>query len=164
MIRTGVPGGILGAADVVTAYKNLKHVERDFRITKADDLDLRPVYHYLAGRVRGHVLICMLACYLTWHLRQALAELTFTDQHIPVPADPVMPAQRSPQARAKDAAKLNSHKLPVSSYQDLLAHLSTLSRQVITFAGQKTEKLTIPTPVQCRAFELVAAPVPLTLQ
>jgi len=164
VIRTSVPGGILGAADVVTAYKNLKHVERDFRITKADDPGLRPVYHYLEDRVRGHVLICMLACHLTWHLRQALAELTFTDQHIPVPADPVMPAQRSPQARAKDAARLNSHKLPVSSYQDLLAHLSTLSRQVITFAGQKIEKLTTPTLVQRRAFELLAAPVPLTLQ
>ncbi len=105
VIRTSVPGDILDAAAAVTAYKNLKHLERDFRITKADDLDLRPIHHYLNGRVRGHVLICVLACYLTWHLRQALAELTFTDQHIPAPADPVAPAQRSDQARAKDAAK-----------------------------------------------------------
>ena len=164
VIRTSVPGGILDAAGAVGACKDLKHVERDFRITKADDLDLRPIHHYLAGRVRGHVLICMLACYLTWHLRQALAELTFTDQHIPAAADPVAPAQRSAQARAKDAAKHNHDGLPVRKYRDLLAHLSTLDRQTITFAGRQIQKLTIPTPVQHRAFELIGAPIPLTLQ
>src|SRR5450755_1005036 len=164
VIRTSVPADVLDAAAAVSAYKDLKYAERDFRITKADDLDLRPIHHYLAGRVRGHVLICILACYLTWHLRQALAELTFTDQHIPAPADPVAPAQRSAQARAKDAAKHTPAGLPVTSYQDLLGHLSTLSRQAIDFAGQKTEKLTTPTPVQARAFELLGAPVPLALR
>jgi hypothetical protein len=164
VIRTSVDGGILDGAGVVTAYKDLKYVERDFRITKADDLDLRPIHHYLADRVRGHVLICMLACYLTWHLRTALAELTFTDQHIPAPADPVAPARRSAQARAKDATKHNSHRLPVRSYQDLLGHLATLTRQTISFAGQKIEKLTTPTPVQARAFELLGTPVPLALR
>jgi hypothetical protein len=163
VIRTSVPAGTLDAAGAVTAYKDLKHVERDFRITKADDLDLRPIHHYLAGRVRGHVLICMLACYLTWHLRQALADLTFTDPHIPAPTDPVAPAQRSPQARAKDGAKHNSDGLPVYRYRDLLAHLATLDRQTITFNGQAIEKLTTPTPVQRRAFELLGATVPLTI-
>jgi hypothetical protein len=163
VIRTSVPATTLDAAAAVTAYKNLKHVERDFRITKADDLDLRPIHHYLAGRVRGHVLICMLACYLTWHLRQALAELTFTDQHIPAPADPVAPAQRSAQAKAKDAAKHNHHGLPVYRYRDLLAHLATLDRQTITFNGRAIEKLTTPTPVQRHAFELLGATVPLAI-
>jgi hypothetical protein len=163
VIRTSVPASILDAASAVTAYKDLKHVERDFRITKADDLDLRPIHHYLAGRVRGHVLICMLACYLTWHLRAALAELTFTDQHIPAPADPVAPAQRSAQARAKDGAKHTPDGLPVYRYRDLLAHLATLDRQTITFAGQKIEKLTTPTPVQHRAFELLGTAVPLAI-
>src|SRR5258706_2868064 len=93
VIRTSVTGDTLSPAGVITAYKDLKYVERDFRITKADDLDLRPIHHYLAERVRGHVLICMLACYLTWHLRQALAELTFTDPDITAPADPVAPAR-----------------------------------------------------------------------
>jgi hypothetical protein len=164
VIRTSVNAETLGSADVVTAYKNLKYVERDFRITKADDLDLRPIYHYLADRVRGHVLICMLACYLTWHLRHALAELTFTDQHIPAPADPVAPAQRSARAKAKDASKHTPGGLPAYRYRDLLEHLSTLDRQTINFAGQRIGKLTSPTPVQRRAFELLGAPVPLTLQ
>ncbi|MGE5292019.1 MAG: IS1634 family transposase [Micromonosporaceae bacterium] len=163
VIRSNVDAETLDSAGVVTAYKNLKYVERDFRITKADDLDLRPIYHYLAGRVRGHVLICMLACYLTWHLRQALAELTFTDQDIPLASDPVLPARRSHAARAKDAAKLNGDKLPVRKYGDLLEHLSTLDRQTIVFAGQRIDKLTTPTPVQRRAFELLGIPVPLTL-
>src|SRR5260370_12262238 len=151
--RASGPGGILDAADTITAYKNLKHVERDFRITKADDLDLRPIHHYLAGRVRAHVLICMLACYLTWHLRQALAELTFTDQHIPHASDPVAPARRSDQARAKDGAKRNAQGLPVYRYRDLLAHLSTLDRQTITSARRPIANLTSPTPVLRPAFD-----------
>jgi hypothetical protein len=163
VIRTSVAAGTLDAGAVVTTYKNLKHVERDFRITKADDLDLRPIHHYLADRVRGHVLICMLACYLTWHLRQTLAELTFTDQHIPQPTDPVAPAQRSPQATAKDGAKHNHDGLPAYRYRDLLTHLATLDRQTITFNGQALTKLTAPTPVQRRAFELLGATVPLTI-
>ena len=164
VIRTSVKPAILDSTAAVTAYKNLKHVERDFRITKADDLDLRPIHHYLADRVRAHVLICMLACYLTWHLRKALAELTFTDQEIPEPEDPVAPARRSLSAQNKDAAKATRHGLPLYRYKDLLAHLATLTRQVINFNGQKIEKLTIPTPVQAHAFDLLDAPVPLTLR
>ncbi|MGD0687487.1 MAG: IS1634 family transposase, partial [Streptosporangiaceae bacterium] len=79
VLRTPVPADELDAAAVVTAYKNLKYVERDFRHIKSDDLDLRPVFHRLEERVKAHVLICMLACYLTWHLRRAWAPLTFTD-------------------------------------------------------------------------------------
>ena len=67
VIRTPLPAGELDSAGTVTAYKNLKYVERDFRHIKSDDLDLRPVFHRLEKRVRGHVLICMLAAYLTWH-------------------------------------------------------------------------------------------------
>ncbi len=101
VLRTPVPASQLDAPGVVTAYKNLKYVERDFRHLKADDLDLRPVYHYLEERVKAHVLICMLGCYLTWHLRRAWAPLTFTDQNPPAGGDPVAPASRSPAAQAK---------------------------------------------------------------
>ena len=105
VLRTPVPAAELDAPAVVTAYKNLAYVERDFRSIKSDDLDLRPVFHRLEERVRAHVLICMLACYLTWHLRQAWAPLTFTDQDPPAPDNPVAPARRSPAAQAKASAQ-----------------------------------------------------------
>jgi len=79
VIRTSLDAESLDGPGVVTAYKNLSHVERDFRVIKTDDLDLRPIFHYLPDRVRAHVLLCMLAAYLTWHLRKALAPLPFTD-------------------------------------------------------------------------------------
>jgi Transposase DDE domain len=164
VIRTSMTHETLDSAQTVTTYKNLKHVERDFRIIKTDDLDLRPIHHYLDKRVRAHVLICMLAAYLTWHLREALAELTFTDQHIPHRDDPLTPAQRSPQATTKDATKHTPDGLPLHRYKDLLHHLSTLDRQIINFGGQRIEKLTTPTPVQRRAFELLGTPIPVTLR
>ena len=111
VLRTPVPAGQLDAPGVVTAYKNLKYVERDFRHIKADDLDLRPVYHYLQERVQAHVLICMLACYLTWHLRKAWAPLTFTDEDRPPavtlrppPAVPPPPRPRPPASTTRPTA------------------------------------------------------------
>ena len=102
----------LGPAEAVTAYKNLKYVERDFRHIKSDDLDLRPVFHRLEKRVKGHVLICMLAAYLTWHLRQAWAPLTYTDEEPPAAGEPRHPrtplgirrGQGIPPARRATAA------------------------------------------------------------
>ncbi len=104
VLRTPVPASEMDPPAVVTAYKNLKYVERDFRHIKADDLDLRPVFHRLEERVRAHVLICMLACYLTWHLRRAWAPLTFTDEDPPAPASPVAPARRSARRRPRPPA------------------------------------------------------------
>ena len=101
VLRTSVPADALDPAAVVTGYKNLANVERDFRILKVDDLDLRPIHHRLTDRVKAHVLICMLACYLIWHLRQAWAPMTFTDEHPPQRDNPVAPAQRSASADAK---------------------------------------------------------------
>jgi hypothetical protein len=151
------------AADVVRIYKNLKYVERDFKTIKIDDLDVRPIRHYLATRVEAHLLICMLAAYLTWHLRQAFAPLTFTDENIPAPADPVAPARRSPRAAAKDAVKETPDGMTLYRYRDLLGHLATLTRQVINFNGQQIEKITTPTPVQARVFDLLGSPVPVRL-
>ncbi len=163
VIRTSLAAERLDAAGVVGAYKNLAHIERDFRSIKSDDLDLRPVRHYLTNRVKAHILLCLLAAYLTWHLRGALAPLTFTDENIPQPSDPVEPAQRSAQATATDAAKTTTDGLPVYDYPGLLAHLGQLTRNTVAFAGQRFEKIANPTPVQRRAFELLGAPVPLTL-
>ena len=163
VIRTTITADAANAPGVVQTYKNLKYVERDFKTIKIDDLDIRPIRHYLAGRVEAHLIICMLAAYLTWHLRQAFAPLTFTDEDIPEPADPVIPARRSLQAAVKDAVKETPDGLPLYRYRDLLEHLATLDRHVINFAGQRIEKITTMTPVQARAFDLLGSPVPVRL-
>ena len=163
VIRSTITADAADAPAVVKVYKNLKYVERDFRTIKIDDLDVRPIRHYLAGRVGAHLLIAMLAAYLTWHLREAFAPLTFTDENIPDPADPVIPAARSLQATIKDAVKQTPDGLPLYRYRDLLEHLATLDRQIINFSGQRIEKLTLPTPVQARAFGLLGSPVPVRI-
>jgi hypothetical protein len=166
VLRTAVPAAELDAAGVVTAYKNLKNVERDFRSIKADDLDLRPVFHRLEERVRSHVLICMLGCYLTWHLRKAWAPLTFTDEDPPAPADPVLPATRSARAQAKASCQHDETGRPYRSFRGLLAHLATLTRNQVRFAGTTAAvpMLAEPTSTQREAFDLIGAPIPLTLK
>ena len=166
VIRTPIPASELDAPSVVTAYKNLKYVERDFRHIKSDDLDLRPVFHRLEERVRAHVLICMLACYLTWHLRRALAPLTFTDQDPPAPANPVAPARRSAAAQAKASGQHGPAGEPYRSFRALLDHLATLTRNQVRFAGTRATvpMLTEPTSTQRQAFDLLRAPIPLTLK
>jgi hypothetical protein len=166
VLRTPVPADQLDAPAVVTAYKNLKYVERDFRHIKSDDLDLRPVFHRLEERVKAHVLICMLACYLTWHLRQAWAPLTFTDEHPPAPASPVVPARRSPDAQAKASRQHDAAGRPCRSFRGLLAHLATLTRNQVRFAGIQATvpMLTEPTSTQREAFDLAGVPIPLTLK
>ncbi len=166
VLRTPVPASQLDAAGVVTAYKNLKYAGRDFRHIKADDLDLRPVYHRLEERVKAHVLICMLGCYLTWHLRRAWAPLTFTDEDPPAGGDPVTPAQRSPRARAKASAQHDETGRLYRSFRGLLGHLATLTRNQVRFAGAPATvpMLTEPTSEQREAFTLIGAPIPLTLK
>jgi len=151
------------AAGVVRAYKNLANVERDFRHVKADDLDLRPIHHRLDDRVRGHVLICFLAAYLVWHLRAALAPLTFTDETPPERDNPVGPAHRSPGASAKAARKTNAAGEPVRGFRELLDHLGTLTRNHIRAGTAEFDLLATPTPTQRRAFQLLGTPIPLTL-
>jgi hypothetical protein len=166
VIRTPVSHAELDAAGVVTAYKNLKYVERDFRHIKSDDLDLRPVFHRLERRVKAHVLICMLAAYLTWHLRQAWAPLTYTDEEPPAPASPVAPARRSASADAKASRQHDQDGRPYHSFPGLLAHLGTLTRNELRFAGAPATVpvLAEPTSQQRQAFELIGAAIPLTLR
>ena len=113
VIRTTVAAEQMDAAKVVATYKSLARVERDFRSLKAIDLDLRPIHHWTETRVRAHVFICMLAAYLAWHLRQAWAPLTWTDEYRP---DPVDPAQRSHAADHKAATKTTTDDLPATTY------------------------------------------------
>jgi Transposase DDE domain len=167
VIRTTIGPEQMNPAKVVATYKSLARVERDFRSLKAIDVDLRPIHHYTETRVRAHVFICMLAAYLAWHLRAAWAPLTFTDEHRPDPADPVAPARRSPAADRKAATKTTTDDQPASSFTALLDHLATLTRNHLRVAGHDTsgfDLLAVPTPTQRRAFELIGAPIPLTLK
>jgi hypothetical protein len=166
VLRTPVTAGELDSPAVVTAYKNLKYVERDFRHIKSDDLDLRPVFHRLEERVKAHVLICMLACYLTWHLRRAWAPLTFTDQDPPQQDNPVTPARRSVRAQAKASGQHDPAGQPYHSFRGLLEHLATLTRNQVRFTGTRATVpvLTEPTSTQREAFDLIGAPIPLTLR
>jgi len=165
VLRTSVDAHTLDAAGVVTGYKNLAHIERDFRSIKTDDLDLRPIHHRLTERVKAHVLICMLACYLTWHLRKAWAPLTFTDEHPPHRDNPVAAAKRSPAAQAKASRQHDPHGDPLRSFRGLLDHLATLTRNDVTFTDTTTPipMLAEPTPHQRRAFELIGTTIPLTI-
>ncbi len=168
VLRTNVPAETLPAHGVVTAYKNLANVERDFRSIKVDDLALRPIHHRLEDRVRAHVLIAMLAAYLVWHLRRAWAPLTFTDQDQPQRDNPVAPARRSTAAARKASRRRDDRDQPVRSFRDLLEHLGTLTRNDLRYGTDTTlpvvPTLALHTPTQRRAFQLLDQPIPLTVK
>lgn len=155
----------LDTPDMIRAYKSLANVEKDFRSIKTIDIDLRPVYHHLEGRVRGHVFLCFLAAHLTWHLRRTLAELTYTDETPLTREDPVAPAVRSQAAKTKTNNRTSTTGLPLHTYQNLLNHLATLTRNDIQYGsnGPVIPTLAEPTPVQRRVFDLLGTPVPTTL-
>ena len=127
---------------------------------------LRPIYHRLPDRVRAHVLIVMLAGYLTWHLRRTLAPLTFTDERPPTPTDPVAPAQRSAAASRKASRRKNDANQPVRSFRTLLEHLATNTRNDIQYGtdGPIVPTLAVPTHTQRRVFELLDTTIALTLK
>jgi hypothetical protein len=169
VLRTSLSGEQIDAAGTVRAYKSLAKVERAFRCIKSVDLDLRPVFHWTAPRVRAHVLLCMLAYYLEWHMRQPLAAMLF-DDHDRAAAEaqrtsPVAKAQVSKAAQRKASTQRvaagdaePSHAQPVHSFRTLLGDLATLTRNTVCFGGQKTLTVqTTPTPVQRRALSLLGA-------
>jgi hypothetical protein len=162
ILRTSLTENDLPAEDVVRAYKNLEQAERAFGSLKGPELQIRPIHHRLETRVRAHVLICMLAYYLTWHLKAAWKPLLFTDEHRPTSPDPVAKAVRSPAAQQKAQTKQTSTGQPAHSYRTLLAELATQTRNTTRLAGSTStfEKLTKPTRLQAEALDLVAnAPV-----
>jgi hypothetical protein len=162
VLRTSVAADTLTPAAVVESYKNLAHLKGDFRSIKTDDLDLRLIHHRLDERVKAHVLICLLACYLVWHLRKAWAPLTYTDEHPPARDNPVAPAQRSPAAQAKTSRYHDPDGNPLHSFHGLLDHLATLTRNDIHYHGTKTDVPTLaePTQDQHRVFDPSVGEVP----
>lgn len=166
IVRTSLGAEVLDDAAAVRSYKSLSRVERAFRCIKTVDLQVRPIHHWLAGRVRAHVFLCMLAYYVEWHMRQKLAPLLFddTDKEAAEAAreSPVAKAQRSPEAIKKQTTGLTKDGLPVHSFRTLLADLATLASNTIVTAVAPNLPLTVltrPTEVQRRAFELLGVAV-----
>jgi hypothetical protein len=160
VLRTNVPADSLNAAQAVAAYKGLAHVERAFRSIKTVDIELRPVFHWAAPRVRAHVLLCMLAYYLEWHMRARLAPMLF-DDHDRAAAEalrssPVAKAQPSPAAKRKAKTKHTDDGLPVHSFRSLIADLATLTRNTVRFGRAATfPLLATPTEIQRRPLDLL---------
>ena len=164
VIRTSVSPQTLSSESAVRLYKDLSKVERAFRSLKTVDLKIRPIFHWLEGRVRAHVFLCMLAYYVEWHMRQKLQPLLFDDEDkasaAALRSSIVAPAVRSPRATRKDESKRTDDGLPVHSFRTLLADLGTLAKNRVRTSGAKGGEfymLTRPTPLQQRAFELLGA-------
>lgn len=163
VIRTSVPVTTSSAEQTVRYYKDLSVVERAFRSFKNVDLKVRPIYHYSANRVRAHVLLCMLAYYVEWHMRQALAPILFDDHQAAageaLRPSVVAPAQRSLAALAKARSKQTEDGLPVHSLRTLLSDLRTITRNTVQFGETRMQITTTPTALQQRAFELLKVPL-----
>jgi hypothetical protein len=159
VIRTSVPAATVSAEQTVGHYKTLAVVERAFRSMKSVDLKVRPIHHRLADRVRAHIFLCMLAYYVEWHMRQALAPILF-DDHDPDAAvaqrpSIVAPAQRSADALQKACSRQTPDGFPVHSFQTLLADLATLAQNTVVMNQTSMQMFTTPTPLQQRAFDLL---------
>lgn len=166
VIRTSVDAAELAPSAVVESYQDLANIERDFRSIKTDDLQVRPIHHRLEDRVKAHLLICMLARYLVWHLRKAWTPLTFTDENPPTPDNPVAPAKCSTEPDAKAACKHHTDGNPLRSFAGLLKHLATLTRDRIRYQHTNIEidTLTEATSTQRRAFDLINTTIPVRIE
>ena len=162
VIRTSEPQSRLSAADTVRSYKLLAQVEHAFRCLKGIDILVRPIRHRDEQRVKAHLFLCMLAYYVEWHVRKALASLLFDDEQLDEDRktrDPVAPAKPSAQAKKKKLVRVTADGLPIHSFETLLADLATRCRNRCRIKsdpnGTPFTHLTQPTPLQQRVFELL---------
>ena len=157
VIRSSVAKAKLASEDLVRSYKLLAGVERAFKTMKSVDLQVRPVHHRLADRVRAHIFLCMLAYYVRWHLERAWAPLLFKDESKPIAEDVVAPARRSAGALAKARRQALPDGTQVHSFRSLLTELATLTKNTVRVPGSQAtfEKLANPTALQNRAFQLL---------
>jgi transposase len=168
VLRTDLKPEVLDATATVRAYKGLANVERAFRSLKTIDLEVRPIHHLRAHRVRAHVLLCMLAYYVEWHMRQVLKPILF-DDHAKAAAEAarasiVAKAERSNAADRKAATKRTHDGLPVHSFRSLLADLATVTRNTMAMEQNRDATFVLfpnLTPAQDRAFQLLGVPAKL---
>ncbi len=158
VLRTTVPAEALSGPEVVRSYKTLAQAERAFRTLKGPELELRPIHHRLAQRVRAHAFLCMLAYYLEWHLRTAWAELLFDDERPPLPADPVAKAERSPEAKRKSSTQRTAAGETCHSFRSLIDELALVVRDTNRISDTEATftKVTNANPTQARALALVS--------
>jgi transposase len=166
VIRTSLPKEAIGAEDAVSAYKSLSQVERAFRSLKTVDLEIRPIHHWLSGRVRAHVFLCMITYYVEWHMRQKLAPMLFDDEDkkaaLASRLSPVTKAPRPDKAKSKDAGKRTEDGQPVHSFHTLIADLGTLCLNkavAVTNPNYALAMTTRPTPLQQKALGLLGVSV-----
>ncbi|MGH6639072.1 MAG: IS1634 family transposase [Polaromonas sp.] len=162
IIRTSVSAAQMDSADCVRNYKALANVERAFRSLKTIDLKVRPIHHRTADRVRAHILLCMLAYYVEWHMREAWRELMFADcdQKTKARRDPVAPARRSTAALAKASRHTLEDGTTAHSFATLLGELATIVRNTCRTPqggpdAPTFEVTTTPNAKQKRALELI---------
>lgn len=162
VIRTSEPAERICAEDTVRSYKRLEQVESAIRCMKGVDILVRPIHHRTKDHVRAHIFLCMLAYYVEFHMRKALAPLLFDDEELDErrkKRDPVKPAKPSGSAKRKKTTRLTPDGLEIHSFQTLLAELATRSRNRCRVKsdpeGPKFYELTEPTPLQERAFQLL---------
>lgn len=163
VIRTSETPAQFTAANTVRTYKRLAEVERAFRCLKGPDLLIRPIHHRTDAHVRAHIFLCLLAYYVEWHMRQALAPMLFEDHEVGAARttrDPVAPAEPSLAARHKRAVRQTEDGLPVHSFRTLLKDMATLCRNTCRVradpAALPCTQLTQPTPLQHKVFKLLA--------
>lgn len=157
VIRSSVAEDKLAPEDLVRSYKLLAGVERAFKTMKSVDLQVRPVHHRLADRVRAHIFLCMLAYYVRWHLERAWAPLLFKDEDKPAAEDVVAPAKRSASALAKAHTQKRPDGTPVYNFRGLLNELATLTKNTVRLPNSPAtfDKLANPTALQTRALQLL---------
>ena len=162
VVRTSEPKCRCSAEDTVRRYKSLAQVERAFRSLKGMDLRIRPIHHHTEDHVRAHILLCMLAFYVEWHMRRDLAPVLFQDEELSqnrTRRDPVAPAECSASAQAKKMDRVTADGFRVHSFDTLLRELATRCRNTCRIpaesSGATFQQLTVPTPLQARAFQLL---------
>jgi transposase len=164
ILRTTTKTEDFPSADVVRSYKQLSSVERAFRTLKGVDLEIRPIHHRIEQRIRAHVLLCMLAYYVEWHLREAWKPLLFADENKPIAADPVAKALRSDEAERKASTQRTESGETVHSFTSLVREMALRVRNTIRIGGTEARfsRDTLPTQLQARAMDLIAQ-LPITL-
>lgn len=170
VIRTSLSAEAMSAEEAVASYKSLAQVERAFRSLKSVDLQIRPVYHWLAPRVRAHLFLCMLAYHVEWHMRERLKPILY-DDHDKATAEAnrpsvVAPLEPSPAAKRKRTRHRTDQGTALTSFRDLLRHLASLTLNSVVAPINPDYSFTVtatPTDLQRRAFEFLGVK-PLCVQ